>query len=63
MNHFCNVKYMMNNILETNLLQNFASILAIKIDKKTNKYNKNKNQGLIILVIKFEGYNSQHLYK
>ena len=27
-----------------------------------DKYNKNKNQGLIMLDIKFEGYNNQYLY-
>ena len=35
----------------------------MKIDKMVDKYNKNKNEGLIILVMEFEEYNNQHLYK
>ena len=36
------------------LYQNFIFILTWKINKKMNKYIKNKNQILIILIIKFE---------
>ena len=28
-----------------------------------NNYNKSKNQELIVLVVKFEEYNGQYLYK
>ena len=28
-----------------------------------DNYNKNKNQGLIMLIMKFEGYKSYNLYK
>ena len=35
------------------LCQNFIFILAWKINRGIDKYVKNKNQGLIILVIKF----------
>ena len=45
---------MVNNILKINLLQNFVTILVKKIDKKMDKYIKNKNQRLIILVMKFK---------
>ena len=59
MNHFCNAKYIINIILGTNLLQNFASILIWNMDKRMDNYNKNKNQILIMLIIKFERYNNQ----
>ena len=45
---------MINNILGTNLLQNFTIILVLKIDRGINKYIKNKNHELIILVMKFK---------
>ena len=40
------------------LYQNFIFILVWKMNKGMDKYTKNKNQGLIMLVIKFEGCNS-----
>ena len=49
---------MMNNILGTNLLQNFVTILIWKNDREMNKYTKSKNQELITLIIKFEEYNN-----
>ena len=54
---------MMNNILGTNLLQNFTTILVSKIDRGMDKYAKNKNQGLIILIINIGGCNNQYSYK
>ena len=49
---------MVNNILGINLFQNFVTILVWKIDRGMDKYTKNKNQGLIILVMKIGGGNS-----
>ena len=34
-----------------------------KMNKEIDKYIKNKIQGLIILVVKFKGYNSRCSYK
>ena len=48
---------MVNNILETNLLQNFITILVWKFDKRMDKYIKNENWKLIMLVMKITGYN------
>ena len=62
MNHLCNFKNMMNSILGTNLFQKISCILW-KIDRMKDNYYKNKNQKLIILIIKFEGYNNQYSYK
>ena len=49
---------MMNSILGINLFQNFAIILVWKINRWMNKYNESKNQGLIMLIMKFEGHNN-----
>ena len=56
--HFNNIKYMINNILEINLLQFFLCILKCEINERINNYNKNKNKKLIILIINFEIYNN-----
>ena len=49
---------MVNSTLGTNLIQNFATILVKKFDRRMNKYTKSKNQGLIMLVMKIKGCNS-----
>ena len=46
-----------------NLCQNFKFILIWKMNKVMDKYIKTKNQGLIMLVMKIGGWNSQYLYK
>ena len=33
------------------------------MDRMNDNYSKNKNQGLIMLNMKFEGHNNQYLYK
>ena len=43
-----------------NSSQNFEYILIWKIDKIIDKYNKNKNNRLTILIIKFQGCNNQY---
>ena len=45
------------------LPRNLSSILIWKIKKITNDYNKNKNERLIILIIKYEEYNNEDIYK
>ena len=40
------------------LYQNFTSILAWKMDRRIDNYIKSKNEGLIMLIIKFEKFNS-----
>ena len=52
-----------NNILEINLLKKISSLLTWKINKKIDNYNKNKNKWLIVLIIKFEEYDSSCPYK
>ena len=46
-----------------NLTQNFPYILALQVEKGTYNYNKSKNKKLLILIIKFEIHNNQHIYK
>ena len=53
----------MSNILwityiETNWPINFSYVLTLQMKGRANNYNKNKNNGLIILIIKFEEYNN-----
>ena len=45
-----------------NLYQNFKFILVWKMNKMTDKYNKNKNKELIILIMKFKGYYIINIY-
>ena len=56
--HLSNVKYIVNNIFGTNLLQSFSSILTCKVERGINNYNKNKNKWLIMLGMKFEKISS-----
>ena len=63
MNYVCNAKDIVNIILETNLLKKISLILVWKINKRIDNYNKNKNQRLIMLTIKFKEYNNQYSYK
>ena len=48
----------MNSILEINLFQNFVITLVWIIDRMMDKYTKNKNQWMIILVMKIGGCNN-----
>ena len=50
MNYFYNIKYMINKILETNLFQNFISILTWKIDRLINNNNNNNNSNKKLVI-------------
>ena len=55
-----NILFAMYLALQKWFISKFYIYFNIKIDRKIGNYSKSKNQRLIILIMKFEGYNSQY---